>query len=370
VGDDEDSQTSTGSSPLHQSQSSPKGGGACRRIVHRLHTSQSRSNGNPYIGFLKGKYFLLVGDSSSGKTFTSMTCFAEATRSHVFKDYNLIYDNIEDGMLMDVETLFGKEVAKRLRPPAGTVDDPQFSETVEDFYYHLDDHAKKNKPFIYILDSMDSLTSQDEQKKFDEQKKAARAGKDVAGSYGDGKAKKNSANLRKILSCLRSTGSILIVISQTRDNLTGWGETKTRSGGKALRFYATAEIWTAPAGAIKKTVRGKERKIGQYIAIQTKKNRITGRLAEIQTAIYPSYGIDDLGSCIDFLVTEKWWSKNKHSGKIVAPTITDDEGAGRDKLIRMCEEKEHHKTLIRSVKECWKQIDDDSALKRIPRYAK
>ena len=55
---------------------------------------------NPFGGFLKGKYYLLVGDSDSGKTFLSMSCFAEAMIQKPFKNYRLIYDYVEDGMLM------------------------------------------------------------------------------------------------------------------------------------------------------------------------------------------------------------------------------------------------------------------------------
>lgn len=321
--------------------------------------------GNPRKGFLTGHYFLLVGDSSSGKTFTSMSCFAEAARNPAFKNYRFIYDNVEDGMLMDVERLFGQGVAERLLPPSGTPDDPRFSETIEDFAYHLDDLAKKDKPFVYVLDSMDGLESHDEQKKFEEQKKAYRAGKDAAGSYGDGKAKKNSSLLRKAIKGLRKTGSILIIICQTRDNLTGYGPSKIRSGGRALRFYATTEIWTSVAGQIKKTIRGKERKVGIQVGIQTQKNRITGKLAEVQITIYPSYGIDDIGSCIDFLCSEGWWKKIKGTGNISAGKFGT---VSREKLVRMFE-GQGFKGLRKEVAACWRTIEEESALKRSPRYA-
>ena len=64
---------------------------------------------DPLGGFEAGKFYYLVGDSTSGKTFFSMTCFAEACRNEHFKDYDRIYDNIEDGMLMDCDKLFGSE---------------------------------------------------------------------------------------------------------------------------------------------------------------------------------------------------------------------------------------------------------------------
>ncbi|KKL16215.1 hypothetical protein LCGC14_2497770, partial [marine sediment metagenome] len=43
-------------------------------------------------------------------------------------------------------------------------------------------------------------------------------GKIVAGSYGDGKAKKNSAGIRQLLGPLNKSGSIIFKINQTRDN--------------------------------------------------------------------------------------------------------------------------------------------------------
>ena len=109
---------------------------------------------------------------------------------------------------------------------------------------------------------MDCLSSKEEADKFDQHKKAFRTGKKVPGSYGDGKAKKNSAGIRKLLSDLGKSDSILIIINQTRDNI-GFGfDKKTRSGGKALRFYATTEIWSSVVGKLKKNVRGKDRQQG------------------------------------------------------------------------------------------------------------
>ena len=334
----------------------------------RLSTGSTLLNlalsGDSHYGFLGGHYYFLVGDSNSGKTFTSMTCFAEAAKNPAFDNHLLIYDNVEDGMLMDVERLFGKEVARRIRPPRGTVENPRFSEVIEELYYNLDDINKKGQPFIYVLDSMDGLSSHDEQKKFEEQKKAYEKGKEAAGSYGDGKAKKNSANLRKVLSGLRKTDSILIIISQTRDNITGWGDPKTRSGGRALRFYATAEIWTSPTGIIKKTIRGKERKIGIKITAQTKKNRLTGELHDIPMDIYPSYGIDDIGACVDFLVSEGWWKKDKDTTTI--KTVGDIGEGTRESLIRRFDK--NISPLRKEVAKCWKTIEEESALKRTARY--
>ena len=322
---------------------------------------------NPFIGFVRGKYYLLVGDSRAGKTFLAMTCFAEACISPVFKDYRLIYDNGEDGMLMDVEKLFGKQTARRLEPPRKEKGHPIFSYTVEDFYYHLDDAVETGKPFIYVMDSMDSLTSKQEGEKFQAHKRVARGrGKkgDDAGSYGDGKAKINSSGLRRMMSKLRDSGSILIILSQTRDNI-GFGfEKQSRSGGRALRFYATVEIWSKITGQIKKVVRGKARPIGVHVGLHLKKNRITGKTPSVEMDIYPSFGIDDVGTCVDYLLDEGWWDKKKQT--IEAGEF--DFSGSRANIIKRIEEEGWEQELRAIVGKCWAEIEAASTPDRQRRY--
>lgn len=324
---------------------------------------------NPFIGFVRGKYYLLVGDSASGKTFLALSCFAEACISSPFKGYRLIYDNSEDGMLMDVTRLFGAAVSRRLEPPRRAPDKkPIFSYTVEDFYYHMDDAVEKRVPFIYVLDSMDGLTSELELDKFQRHKKVARgAGKrgDDAGSYGAEKAKANSTGLRRMMAKLRDSGSILIILSQTRDNI-GFGfEKKSRSGGHALKFYATVEIWSTVTSQIRKVVKGKPRPIGVHVGLRLRKNRITGKTPTVETDIYPSYGIDDIGVCVDYLVEEGWWKKKKQSIEAGEFDVTHT----RSKLIKMIEREGWENEVRALVGECWREIEDAAAPDRQSRYS-
>jgi RecA/RadA recombinase len=321
------------------------------------------STGRPYRGFMKGKYYFVVGDSSSGKTFLILTCLAEAGINPDFSDYRFIYDNGEDGALMDIEKFFGKAVKKRMEAPSYDKKVPVYSETIEEFYYNVDDALKINKPFIYILDSMDVLSSKDEAGKFDEGKTAHRRGKKVAGSYGDGKAKKNSAGLRRLIAPLRASGSILIILSQTRDNI-GFGfEKKTRSGGKALRFYATLEIWSSVKKKIMKTVKGKPRQVGIQCQLQTKKNRITGKEHKVVVPIYNSFGFDNTGSCVDYLIDENHWKGDK---KIDAKEFGIK--GTKDKIIKHIEDNDMEKDLIGIVGDVWCAIEVACRLKRKPRY--
>jgi len=312
---------------------------------------------HPERGFAKGHYYLIVGTSRSGKTFLTLTCLAEAAQNPNFKNHRFVYDNVERGALMNIKRFFGKTVDKRLKIV--------HSFRIEDFYYRLDALAKKGRPFIYILDSMDSLTSSSELKTFQKQKKAHQEEKEIAGSYGDGKAKINSQNLRLVLNPLQETGSILIIINQTRDKLTGFGG-KTRSGGNALQFYACLEVWSDIKEDLKIKYRGKDHSQGVLCALRVRKNRVSGKVNRtVHIPIYHTYGMDDVGSCIDYLIREKHWRKGK--GGITAPEF-DFKGT-RSKLIHLVSKNNMEKDLSMIVGELWNEIEEAVAIKRKPRYA-
>lgn len=324
-------------------------------------------------GFVKGHYHFMVGDSKSGKTFLSLTCLAEAARNKYFNDYRFIYDNSENGALMNMEHFFGKKMASRLEAPSLLDGEPNYSATVQEFYYHLDDAVEKATPFIYILDSMDCLGSDSDVKKFRKQKKASRKPakdeeKKVAGSYGDGKAKENSQGLRRVMPFLRRTGSILIIINQTRDNIPAPGtitfEKKTRAGGRALTFYATFEMWLSVKGPIKKRVLGKEREIGITSRIQVKKNRVTGRNRRVDVVLNHSHGIDDVGSCVQWLLEEGHWKK----GNSGINAVELGQKLDYEALVKYVEENNQEKKLQEVVSTVWDRIDEGCQVQRKSRY--
>lgn len=321
-------------------------------------------SGNIDVGFPCGHYTLMVGDPTAGKTLVALNALAEACLDPTFHDYTLVYDNVEGGCMFDLERIFHKQLANRLKSPRMDGDEKLYSTTVEEFYYNLDD-CLNDGPVIYVLDSMDALTADDDNDKFDESRKANRSGKQVAGSFGTAKAKLNSVNLRRVCARLREKQSILVILAQTRDNL-GFGfEKKTRSGGKSLKFYASLELWASVTKTLKVRSTDKDRQIGVMSAWKAKKNRLTGLLREVEFPIYPSYGIDDIGSCVDFLVAEGFWKKN--GTKIAA------EGVGltgkRDALIRAIESQGLILELRDSVQNAWDEIEESCKLKRVKRYS-
>lgn len=324
-------------------------------------------SGRPTGGHYKGCYTLFIGDSGSGKTIFALTTLAEAANNPHFAEYELIHDDVEHGNLFDIVKLFGEKLADRLRPPAlDTKGSPKPSRTIEDFYFNAHNALDEGKPIIYVLDSHDALGSKQEDDKFKINRKKWSKGKELEGSYGDGKAKFNSEHLRGLVRRFEKTKSILVIICQTRELLNAgpFQESKTRAGGKALRFYAHMEVWTSDGGKIKKPVNNKNRTIGNNVIFKIKKNRLTGQLNEIKSAIYWSYGVDDIGSCIDWLIEEKWWKKSQGA-------INAGESFGKmskQKLISKIE-NEGMKELRMELRACWKSIQDAMVLKRKPRYS-
>jgi RecA/RadA recombinase len=315
-------------------------------------------------GFRKGKYYLIVGDSDSGKSFLSMTCFAEASINPNFADYNLVYDNTEDGMLADMEKFFGKEVKRRLKPPAlDKHKEPMFSATVQEFYYNLTNWLGKG-PCIYVLDSMDALSTEEELEHFEKRKKAHEEETQASGSFGMSKAKANSAGLRIARPMLKETGSILIIVSQTRDRI-GFGfEKKTRSGGHAQKFYTTVELWTSIKAKLKTKYKNKTITIGTLSQVKVKKNRQTGRERIVEMPIYNSFGIDDIGSMIDYLLEWKHWTKTRGNINVGEWNLT----LSRTELIKHVEEKEMIKDLRSIVAKVWNDVEAACEVERKARY--
>jgi len=324
-------------------------------------------------GFPCGSFVFLVGDSMSGKTWLSLSCMAEAAKDKRFDNYRFIYDNVERGARMSLKRFFGESMASRIEAPATDENgQPSYSTFVEEFYFNVDDAFEMGVPFIYVLDSMDGLDTLADDDKFTEWKEAFRKGKESKGSYGMNKAKFNSTMMRGVISNLEQTNSLLIVISQTRDNVDPRNpfQTKTRGGGKALRFYATLEIWSSVQSHLKKMYKGKQYNIGVNLQLNVKKNRLVGRENTVSLPIYYSYGIDNTGSCLDYLVSMGAWSQNK-SG-IITPKglgpVLEGKPIKRDKLIKFIEENDLAEDLDDLIAQEWRDTEEAISLERKPRY--
>lgn len=308
--------------------------------------------------FVKGRFHSLVGDSDTGKSILALTTLCEAAINEDFDDYALVYNNAERGMLMDVTKHF-PPLAPRLKI--------EMSESPEEFYFNLDDYVKQS-PCVYILDSMDALIAEADEKKFQKQKTAHKKDKEESGSYGTQKAKINANNLNRACSKIEKNGSILIIISQTHDNLgfgAMFGNKKTRSGGRALKFYNRAEVWLSVKETLFKSYKGKKIQIGSLTKAAVQKNHVTGKRRTVEIPIYNGYGVDDVGSCIDYLVEMKHWGQKGN-------TVDADEyefNGPRDELIAKIEKNPvRKKKLQKLTRTIWRNVEKAIELDRAPKY--
>ena len=306
--------------------------------------------------FVLGTIVNIIGDSSSGKTLLCLTILAELCRLPQFKNYVFIHDNVERTEGFDINYLFGKELSKRIEPPSRDKEgNPVYSSTIQNFQLFINKRLKSKKPFIYILDSLDALDAEEDIKKREETFKAMEKGNKISGSYKMAKPKALSEIFRDIVDTISNSASLLIIISQTRDNIDPMSfEKKTRSGGRALRFFATHEIWMALAGKIMQTVKGKKYTIGNNVLVKVSKNKLTGKIREAKFPIYYDYGLDDIRSCIDYLIENKIWSKTDKS--ITAPELKYK--GGYEKLIQKIEENGLEGKLKQVVANTWREIED------------
>lgn len=325
-------------------------------------------SGNPFGAFGKGKVATIPGGSSSGKTVLVFNTFAAASKLKRLKDYVPIYDDAEEALELDVEYMFNKKIANSIQPPATDGDgNPKFSNTIQDFENNIINWCKKGVPFIYVLDSLDSLTSTAELEKA--YKKALQAAKSpderekVKGSMHTDKAKITGQVLRMCNSAIKKSGSILIIIQQEREKIgVVFGSKKTTSGGKAPFYYSTHQIWLTKIGSIKEE--GLD--IGSNVKVQVKKNKLTGKRREIEFDIYDDYGIDNLTSCVNFLCDHHWKKNKDKTSKW--NVIEFDIVANKKQIIDYIEENNLEHKLDVVVGVAWHIREESVRLNRKRRY--
>lgn len=308
---------------------------------------------DPYKGYGVGKMVNVIGDSSSGKTYFALTTFAEVSTMREYDEYRLIYDDAETALEIDLKKAFGKRCADR-------IDKSVRSNTATDFFGNVMKALDKGKPFIYVLDSFDALAGSADEEVADKLVND----KELSGSYQMDKPKMASQMFRTVMGELFESDSVLIIVSQTRDNIgVTFGSKKTRSGGKALKFYATHELWLAVESREKDPKY--KRVLGSNVVAKISKNKITGKERIVNFPIYYDLGVDDTASCINFLVENGYWKKR--TGGIVIANDLDFEGTVK-KLITHVEDNNLENDLREIAGMAWNEIEESIKLNRKRRY--
>ncbi len=198
----------------------------------------------------------------------------------------------------EAEAAFDVPYAERIGLPRKRVmlwedDHETMFDTVEDMFEDLDKIMLKTNgaPILYVVDSLDALTDRAESKRAIDEP-----------SYGGNKAKQLGQLFRRLVRRLEAANVCLLIISQVRDNIGAmFGEKHTRTGGKAMDFYATHCLWLAHIGILKKTRLKNERAYGVKIKANCKKNKAGQPFQVCEFEYKFNFGIANVESCLNFL---------------------------------------------------------------------
>ena len=285
-------------------------------------------------GWAQGRIFNVVGDRSSGKTLLAIEAFANFSRS--YPRGRMRY--------AEAESAFDESYAQTLGFPTEVTQPDEPIQTVEQFHDDLAEFSNKPGPALYILDSLDALSD------------AAEMEKAISdGSYGTGKAKKMSETFRRLTKTLGEQNCTLGIISQIRDRIgVQFGETKTRSGGRALDFYASQILWLSEVSKIERQIKGVKRVVGVDILGKVKKCKVGIPFRTAEMRILLGYGIDDEESMINWLLDVKAIEKEVAKGyRIKLDQARDNRDYTTLKQLRT--------DLSQDVKQLWIEIEKELA---------
>lgn len=233
-------------------------------------------------GWAEGRVANIVGDKSTGKTLLCIE--AAANFAMKYKKGNIRY--------REAEAAFDQSYAKALGMPVDRIDFGDPLETVEDMFEDLTRVIKGAKgPELYICDSLDALTDRGEMDRDIDQ-----------ATFGAEKAKKLSQLFRRQIRDLERKHISVIIVSQIRDKMNAmFGRKVTRTGGRALDFYASHVLFLAHIGRVTQTIKGQKRAVAIKVKAMVDKNKVGLPFREAEFKIRFGYGIDDAESCLAFL---------------------------------------------------------------------
>lgn len=236
-------------------------------------------------GWAAGRVVNLVGDKAVGKTLIATEACA---------NFMPLVRSVDDIRYIEAESAFDEAYGEQVGMPEGVRPIGGIN-TVEEMFADLDAFCAKRKgattPSLYVVDSLDALSD------------TAELTRDMdKGSYHTEKARKLSELFRRKVRDISDALVLFMVVSQIRDKIgVTFGETKQRSGGHALDFYASQIVWLSEIRKIDRTIGGMRRVVGTHVRCRNKKNKVGPAYRETDVVLLFSYGIDDETSMLEYL---------------------------------------------------------------------
>lgn len=254
------------------------------------------------MGMPAGYILNIAGNKSSGKTQLTHELIAKGFHRHK-KNFKWFYDDTERGSTFNSMDLFGVDIRPEDRK-IGTkkVED---SETVEEMDAKVGmfcDTMQDGEIGVYVIDSLDGLSTADKEEAADKRMGQLKSGKDVKddGSYDTSMTKFLSQQFFKTRKDdLNKKNVLLVVLSQIRDkfNAMAFSEKYDITGGRALEFYAHTRLFLT---CVRNITRG-DRIVGVVVEAKTKKSKTPRPFRSCRYIVYFDYGIDEIGSNLCYL---------------------------------------------------------------------
>jgi recombination protein RecA len=231
-------------------------------------------------GWAEGRISNVIGDRSTGKTLVAMEAMTNFGLAH--PTGSLHY--------RESEHAFDEHYARALGMPFERVSLAHL-DTVEAFYDDLSKVVDKaKKPAFYVLDSLDALGD------VHEQERGFRAA-----TYGTDKAAALSELFRRRVGDMANADVTLMIVSQIRSRIGGYGKEWVRAGGRALDFYASQIVFLRQTGMVTREVKGVKRVTGITVRARLEKNKIGLPFREAEFELIFGYGMDDWKACVAYL---------------------------------------------------------------------
>lgn len=376
-----------------------------------------------------GAILNIIGDKSAGKTFFKNEILA--ANYWKYRD-RLVWhsDDGESGDTFSTERMYGVDLHPlEHRIGAKRIGDSVTVEEMDAKVSLMLEAIDPEQVGIYAIDSLDGLSDATREALEAGRLKKLKQDDEVVdpGDYGAQIAKFMSQQFfRTKHKKLEDARCSVIIVSQIRENMKAgpYSQKWTVSCGKALEFYAHTRVFLKSIAPIK---RG-DRIVGGYVSAVTKKSKTPRPYREVFYSFYFDYGIDNIGSNIDYLFNlrtkdgelnkdaqaitwsetarekdlenlGKWLQENglveackddkkKATGssalsiKYILEWINVQKGLRekfdadfgvqytRDQLIAMCEkDRAMRDELTRRVREKWERIEDAVKTDRPSKYA-
>jgi recombination protein RecA len=233
-------------------------------------------------GYPEGRIVEMFGEESTGKTTLAIHACIEIQKEGKVAAYidveNAFDKNYAEGLGLDMS----REKLIFSQPDSG-----------EEAFGIAEKLLNIDHIGIIVFDSVSALTPKAE----------------IDGNFGDSKmglhARLMSQSMRKLCSKIKQSGAIVFFINQMRDIIgVAFGDSKTTTGGNALKFYATQRVRLYTAGKKKDGA-----DVPQVISVGVKakviKNKIAPPYREAIFDIRFGEGIDKTQNLIELAVEQE-----------------------------------------------------------------